>query len=93
MPYRTSPYHTTLNHIMRYHSIPFLPCQVENFPGFPAGITGPDLMSNMRDQGERWGAVFETEDVESVDFSTRPFVVRSTSRVVKAHTVIIATGE
>lgn len=67
--------------------------QVENFPGFPQGITGPDLMNNMREQGERWGAVFETEDVESVDFSSRPFVVRSTSRVVKAQTVIIATGK
>lgn len=66
--------------------------EVENFPGFPQGITGPDLMNNMREQGERWGAVFETEDVEFVDFSTRPFVVRSTSRVVKAQSVIIATG-
>ena len=50
-------------------------------------------MNNMREQGERWGAVFETEDVESVDFSARPLVVRSTSRIVRAHTVIIATGK
>lgn len=66
--------------------------QVDNFPGFPAGVTGPDLMNGMRDQASRWGGVFETEDVEEVDFSSRPFVVRSTSRTVKAQTVIIATG-
>ncbi|CAM9562028.1 unnamed protein product, partial [Sphacelaria rigidula] len=66
--------------------------EVENFPGFPDGITGPELMANMRQQGERWGAVFETEDIESVDLAHRPFTVRSTSRVVKAHSIIIATG-
>ncbi|CAM9955205.1 unnamed protein product [Ectocarpus sp. 6 AP-2014] len=65
---------------------------VDNFPGFPAGVTGPDLMNGMRDQALRWGGVFKTEDVEEVDFSSRPFVVRSTSRTVKAQTVIIATG-
>lgn len=66
--------------------------KVDNFPGFPEGVTGPDLMNNMRDQATRWGAVFKTEDVEEVDFSTRPFVVRSPFRTVKAQTVIIATG-
>ncbi|CAM9801747.1 unnamed protein product [Ascophyllum nodosum] len=65
---------------------------VDNFPGFPDGITGPQLMNNMRDQGARWGAEFETEDVESVDFSSRPFVVRSATRTVKTQTVIVATG-
>ena len=66
--------------------------KVDNFPGFPEGVTGPDLMNNMRDQAARWGAVFKTEDVEEVDFSTRPFVVRSPFRTVKAQTVIVATG-
>lgn len=67
--------------------------EVDNFPGFPDGITGPQLMANMREQGARWGAVYETEDVEHVDFSSRPFTIQSSSREVKAQTVIIATGE
>lgn len=80
-------------HLLTEHStfvLSFL--KVDNFPGFPDGVTGPQLMSNMREQGARWGAVFETEDVESVDFSQRPFVVRSASRTVKTQTVIVATG-
>jgi hypothetical protein len=43
-------------------------------------------------QSERWGAVLETEDVTEVDFSVRPFVIKSAERTVKAHSVIIATG-
>ncbi|PRW44349.1 thioredoxin-disulfide reductase [Chlorella sorokiniana] len=66
--------------------------EVENFPGFPEGITGPDLMDRMRAQAERWGARLETEDVVSVDLSSRPFTVRGTDTTVKAHTVIVATG-
>jgi len=66
--------------------------EVENFPGFPEGVTGPDLMDRMRKQSERWGAVMHTEDVETVDFSVRPFVIRSTDRTVRAHAVILATG-
>jgi len=66
--------------------------EVENFPGFPEGITGPDLMDRMRAQAERWGAVLETEDVTEVDLSERPFTVRSEERTVRAHSVIIATG-
>ncbi|KAI7845690.1 hypothetical protein COHA_000804 [Chlorella ohadii] len=66
--------------------------EVENFPGFPEGITGPDLMDRMRAQAERWGARLETEDVVSVDLSTRPFTVRGTDTTVKAHSVIVATG-
>jgi len=66
--------------------------EVENFPGFPEGITGPDLMERMRAQAERWGAVLETEDVESVDLSVRPFVIKNSERTVRAHSVIIATG-
>ncbi|MBK1989757.1 thioredoxin-disulfide reductase [Sphaerospermopsis aphanizomenoides BCCUSP55] len=66
--------------------------EVENFPGFPQGITGPELMDNMKAQAERWGAELYTEDVISVDLSQRPFTIRSQEREVKAHSLIIATG-
>ncbi len=66
--------------------------EVENFPGFPQGITGPQLMDSMKAQAERWGAELYTEDVTSVDLSQRPFVVRSEEREVKAHSIVIATG-
>ncbi len=66
--------------------------EVENFPGFPEGITGPKLMDRMKAQAERWGAELYTEDVIEVDFSQRPFTVRSDEREFKAHSVIIATG-
>jgi thioredoxin reductase (NADPH) len=66
--------------------------EVENFPGFPDGIMGPDLMDRMKDQALRWGAELVTEDVISVDFSQRPFVIRSEEREVRAHSVVIATG-
>lgn len=51
--------------------------EVENFPGFPDGITGPMLMTRMKEQALRWGAELVTEDVTEVDFSQRPFVIRS----------------
>lgn len=66
--------------------------EVENFPGFPQGITGPELMDNMKAQAERWGAELYTEDVISVDLSQRPFTIRSQDREVKTHSLIIATG-
>ncbi|MGC1307601.1 MAG: thioredoxin-disulfide reductase [Phormidesmis sp.] len=66
--------------------------EVENFPGFPDGITGPELMDNMKAQAVRWGAELVTEDVTQADLSQRPFVIRSEEREVKAHTVIVATG-
>ncbi len=66
--------------------------EVENFPGFPDGIMGPELMDRMKAQALRWGAELVTEDVTSVDFSQRPFVIRSEEREVRAHSVIIATG-
>lgn len=66
--------------------------EVENFPGFPAGITGPQLMSNMKAQAERWGTECYTEDVISVNFSQQPYTVTSTDREVKASSIIIATG-
>lgn len=66
--------------------------EVENFPGFPEGITGPDLMDKMRAQAERWGSELLTEDVEHVDLSSRPFTVRTSDTEVKTHSIIIATG-
>lgn len=46
---------------------------VENFPGFPNGITGPELMMNMQQQSERFGTKIEVDEVTSVDFKRRPF--------------------
>eukprot|EP00850_Spirogloea_muscicola_P024561 SM001055S14018 [mRNA] locus=s1055:1:1946:- [translate_table: standard] len=66
--------------------------EVENFPGFPEGITGPDLMDRMRRQAERWGAELFTEDVEYIDATQRPFTVRSSEREIKTNGIIIATG-
>lgn len=65
---------------------------VENYPGFPEGITGPEMMDAFRKQAQRFGTTFATEDVESVDFSNRPFVVKGSNHQVEAESVIIATG-
>ena len=66
--------------------------EVENFPGFPEGITGPQLMERMKAQAERWGTETYTEDVVKVDLSQRPFTIISTDREVKTYTIVIATG-
>ena len=66
--------------------------EVENFPGFPDGITGPDLMDRMRSQAERWGAELVLEDVEEVDLSERPFRIKTSEREVRTHSLIISTG-
>jgi thioredoxin reductase (NADPH) len=66
--------------------------EVENYPGFPEGILGPKLMRAFRDQAERCGARYITQDVTQVDFSKRPFTIRSDDHSVQAHAVIIATG-
>lgn len=66
--------------------------EVENFPGFPDGITGPQLMDQMKSQALRWGTEMVTEDVTSIDLSTRPFIIRSDEREIRAHSIIIATG-
>jgi thioredoxin reductase (NADPH) len=69
-----------------------LTTEVENYPGFPEGILGPDLMIKFREQAERFGARVENVDATSVDFSRRPFVVRTTDEEYHAKTVIVATG-
>lgn len=66
--------------------------EVENFPGFPEGITGPQLMDRMKAQAARWGAELITEDVTFVDLSQRPFVVRSQEKEIRTHSIVIATG-
>ena len=65
---------------------------VENWPGFRDGIMGPDLMAEMRTQTERFGAELLQSHVERVDFSRRPFVVKTTDTEYTARAVIIATG-
>ena len=66
--------------------------EVENYPGFPEGIMGPELMDQMRKQSVRLGTRIKTETVDSIDMSQRPFVVRSGSSEYRAESVIIATG-
>jgi thioredoxin reductase (NADPH) len=65
---------------------------VENFPGFPDGIMGPDLMDGMRKQAERFGAELVADDVTEVDLKADPKVVRVGADVHLAKTVIVATG-
>lgn len=66
---------------------------VENFPGHPDGVTGPDLMAQMRKQAERFGADIRTGTITRVDLASRPFhVVVDGTREIKAETLIIATG-
>lgn len=67
--------------------------EVENFPGFPQGIMGPELMDNMRKQAERFGAEFRSGWVEEVDFSKQPFKIKvDGGDELQAETVILSTG-
>jgi thioredoxin reductase (NADPH) len=65
---------------------------VENYPGFPDGIMGPELMDQFRKQAERFGARLHQVDVTRVDFSQRPFTVEVGADVYTADAVIVATG-
>jgi thioredoxin reductase (NADPH) len=65
---------------------------VENYPGYPEGIMGPEMMQDFRRQAERFGAEFVTDDVTKVDFSERPFRVWVGDDEYRAETVIVATG-
>jgi len=65
---------------------------VENYPGFPDGILGPDLMDSFRKQAERFGAELVTDDVTEVDLRADPKVVRASDETYLAKTVIIASG-
>jgi thioredoxin reductase (NADPH) len=66
--------------------------EVENYPGFPEGIVGPELMDRFRKQAERFGARFVPGDVARVDFSARPFGVFTDEAELSARAVIVATG-
>jgi thioredoxin reductase (NADPH) len=70
-----------------------LTTEVENFPGFPQGILGPELMMNMRQQAERFGTRIITEDICNIDLSHRPFTLEDTAdQKIQAHALVIATG-
>ncbi|MBG0814367.1 thioredoxin-disulfide reductase [Planomonospora sp. ID82291] len=66
--------------------------EVENFPGFPDGIMGPDLMDGLRKQAERFGAELVADDVVEVDLTVTPKVVKTATGTFHAKTVILATG-
>jgi thioredoxin reductase (NADPH) len=66
--------------------------EVENFPGFPEGVSGPGLIENMKKQAERFGTEFLTKDVTLVDFRSYPFKVQAEDQEYSAKSVIIATG-
>ena len=66
--------------------------EVENFPGFPMGIQGPDLMEQMRQQAKRFGARCPAEEVVQVDLAAHPFSVRTDRNLYKGKSLIIASG-
>lgn len=69
-----------------------LTTDVENYPGFPEGVTGPELMDLFRRQAERFGAEVHNVDADGVDFGSRPFTVRASEESWSAESVIVATG-
>jgi thioredoxin reductase (NADPH) len=69
-----------------------LTTMVENFPGFPEGILGPELIENMRKQAQRFGAEFKAGAVSEVDLSRRPFKIAAGKDTYEAKTLIVAAG-
>ena len=69
-----------------------LTTMVENFPGFPDGILGPDLIENMRKQAERFGTQFKAGAITEVDLSKRPFKITTSSETFDTRALIIASG-
>ena len=69
-----------------------LTTMVENFPGFPDGILGPDLIENMRKQAQRFGAEFHSGAISAVDLSSRPFKITSSRETYPTQTLIVASG-
>ena len=66
--------------------------EVENFPGYPEGIMGPEMMVQFREQAARFGTLFATGDVESVDLSRRPFTLETADRTFTCDALIVSTG-
>jgi thioredoxin reductase (NADPH) len=66
--------------------------EVENYPGFPNGIFGPELMMNMRQQAERFGSSIVDDEVVKVNFRTTPFVITTHSEIYESRSVLICTG-
>lgn len=66
--------------------------EVENYPGFPEGVTGPEMMELFKKQAERFGTRIESKTITSVDFSKRPFTLVSGKDTYQAKAIIIATG-
>lgn len=72
--------------------------EIENFPGFPAGLSGPELMDAMRKQSEKFGTKIHTETISRVDFSARPFKVwregseTNDKDAILADSIVVATG-
>ena len=69
-----------------------LTSDVENFPGYPEGIGGPEMMIQLREQAEKFGLEVEDKNVEKVDFSERPFKVWVEGKIFQSNSVIICTG-
>jgi thioredoxin reductase (NADPH) len=69
-----------------------LTSDVENFPGFPEGVQGPELMARMREQAERFGTTFVDADIDRVDFSERPFRIWVRGAEYRGEAVVVATG-
>ena len=65
---------------------------VENFPGFPNGVQGPELMDLIKAQAVRWGTKLIEEDAISIDLTQRPFIIKTTTQRVKSNSLIISTG-
>src|SRR6202007_1050375 len=69
-----------------------LTTMVENFPGFPDGILGPDLIDHMRKQAQRFGTEFKAGTITDVDLSRRPFKISAGNEVFETRTLIVASG-
>jgi len=69
-----------------------LTTEVENYPGFPEGVTGPDMMDLFEAQAARFGTTIHKENATRIDLSRRPFRIETTERVLTADAVILATG-
>lgn len=66
--------------------------EVENFPGFPSSVTGPELITQMREQAERFGTTFVSDDVTAIDFSSSPRAASTSTGEIEFDSLVITTG-